>query len=161
MSKNKQPKLTKLLAPTVPLVLEVEADNPERPHRLELDLAWTMRAVIIMESKLRQMGVELNVLQNPGIFWTGIDFTRLALGIWACSQQEQPEYADEEGFDIITSFMTMDNYAAAVKALKDAFLESLTKERREELRRLETEAEQVLLNAQKPAADPTEAQVEK
>jgi len=153
---SKRPKVAKLLAPTTPLVLEVEGG-----HRLEIDLAWTMRAVILIESRLRLQGIEINALQNPSSFWTNLDCTMLAIGLWACAIQEQPEYADEDGFEVISSFIVTDNYAAAATALKSAFLESLSKERRDEIKA----AEEKELNAPKPAGesptpDPTPAPVQ-
>lgn len=141
-------KVAKLLAPSVPLALEVEGDPS--PIRLELRLAWTMRAAITIESSLKAHGAEVNILQSPGEFWKSLDCTRLAIGIWACASQDQPQYADEEGLEVIESFLTLDNYEAACAALKSAFLESLSKKRRDEILKAEAEGS-------KPAADPQPA----
>jgi len=149
----KQPKLTKLLAPTVPLTLSVD----DGAHKLELNLAWTMRGVILLESKLRNLGVDLNVLQNPSEFWSTLDCTKLALGVWCMSQQDHPEYADEEGFEIITSFLVVDNYGDAATALKSAFLESLSKSRREEIKKAEEAAAK---NGEAAKENPTPAPVQ-
>lgn len=131
------------------LSLTVEGD-----HKLDLRLAWTTRAVILIENRLRQEGRPLNALQNPSVFWTEMDCTTLAVAVWACALQEQPEYGEEDGFDTITSYMTPDNFSVAVKALKDCFLESLSKERRDEIKKAEEEASN---KANEDAADPTKA----
>jgi len=146
-------KVARLLAPKVPLVLEVEGDNNQK-LRLSLDLVWNMRAVITIESYLRaKYAQEINILQTPGDFWKGMDCTKLALGVWACSMQEQPQYADEEGFETIASFLTADNYVKAMDALRNAYLESLSPKRREELLKAVEEAKKK--NQEK---DPTSAQ---
>ena len=152
----KHTKVAKLLVSTVPLVLQVEGVA----EKLELKLAWTMRAVVTIEAKLREQGVRLNALQNPSQFWTELDCTKLALGIWATSQQEQPQYADEDGLDTISSFLVPENYGAAAKALKQCFVESLSKERQEEIQKAEAELQKLLDAGENPPgkpADPTPA----
>lgn len=133
-------KVAKILAPTVPLILEVD----DGEHKLELKLAWTMRGVILLEGRLRSLGKDINVLQNPSEFWTTMDCTMLATAVWAMSQQENPEYADEPGFEVLLSFMVTENLGAASHALKEAFLESLSKKRRDEIRAAEAEADRLL-----------------
>ncbi len=150
-------KIAKLLASTVPVVLEVEGVQ----QKLELRLAWTMRAVILIESKLREHGVKINALQNPSLFWTELDCTKLAVGIWATSLQDQPQYGDEDGFETIASYIVPQNYGAASTALKECFVESLSKERQDEVRKAEAEVEKLLRAGESaPAAesqDPTPA----
>lgn len=149
----KQIKVAKLLSPTVPLVLEVEGDNG--PIQLKLHLAWTMKAVILIEAKLREQGVHVNALQNPSLFWRELDCTRLALGVWATALQEQPQYADDDGFDAIASFLVPENYAVAADALKRCFTESLSKKRRDEIKAAEEEAAKKDAEAAKePEPDP-------
>jgi hypothetical protein len=125
-------KVTKLLAQSVPLKLEVEGVTP-----LEIKLAWNMYAAMTIESRLGEMGVRINILQDLKSYWTEMDCNRLAVGIWSCSQQDNPEYANEEGFEIISSYLTPDNYAAGMLALKEAFLQSLSETRRAAIRDLE------------------------
>lgn len=128
-------KLTKLLAPSVPVVFEAEG-----AEALKLKLSWTMKAVMTIERKLRELGDDVNVLQL-GQFWNGMDASRLAVSIWACAMQDQPQYADAEGLEIIASYITPENYPVANLALKEAFLESLSEKRRAEIRAAEEEAE--------------------
>lgn len=142
----KQVKVTKLLAQSVPLVLEVEGVPP-----LELKLAWTMYAAMTIESRLRSQGVLINILQDLKSYWMNLDCNRLAIGIWSCAQQDNPEYADEDGFEIISSYLTPDNYAPAMTALREAFLESLSEARRKIIKEVEAKA----LSA--PDSNPTPA----
>lgn len=144
-------KVAALLAPTVPLKLEVEAD---KNGVLELELAWTMRAVILIETKLRALGVKVNVLQNPEAFWTDMDCTALAVAVWALAHQSHPDLRDEAGFDSIVSYITPENYAVATIALKEAFLESLSKKRRDEV---EAAVQAAVEAGTKPPANPTPA----
>lgn len=149
-------KLSKLLVSGVPLRLEVEGENDTK-IALELELAWTMTAVITIETWLRtRFGIDLNLLQNPGSFWTNLDCTKLALGVWACSVQEQPQYADDEGFETIQSFMNADNYHVAIEALRKAYLETLSKKHRDEILKSITEREEALQRGEQPpvSADP-------
>jgi len=152
MAKIKQLKVTKLLAPTTTLVLKVDEGTPEE-KRLELELAWTMGAVLTLEKELRDVGEEVNIFQDPAKFWTQLSCTKLAFGIWAAAQQEHPEYAGDEGFQIISSYLTPDNYAAAAIGLKECFLESLSKARRDEIRK----AEAVVAEKTGVPTDPTSA----
>lgn len=132
-------KITKLLAPTVPLELGIEgSDIPP----LKLRLAWTMKAAVLIESKLRSMNFKTNVISNVNSFWMDLDATRLAVGVWASAQQEQPQYADDDGFDLILSYLTPDNYNTALAALNDAFIESLSPDRRAAVRKSIAEAEE-------------------
>ena len=153
VQRQKQAKVTKLLAPTTLLRLVVDEGEKEEKV-LELNLAWTMRGVIFLETKLRTLGYDINVLQNPTQFWSGIDCTKLAIGIWAMSQQEHPEYSDDEGFEVVSSYIVPDNYASAAEGLKNAFMESLSKKRRDEIKALEAKAVE-------PSTDPTLTPVEK
>jgi hypothetical protein len=157
---SKQLKVAKLLAPTVPLILEVE------DHKLELKLAWTMRAVMLLESRLRAIGQPVNVLQNPSQFWTELNVTSLVTAVWALSLQEQPEYGDDSGFETITSFLVTDNLGTAASAIKEAFLESLSEERRTAIREAEKIAKEQLEKEREkgtgpanlePTSDPTPA----
>lgn len=155
----KQQKVAKLLAPTIPLVLEVEGDVP----KLELSLSWTMGGVILLESRLRRLGDEVNVLQEPASFWTEMDCTRLVTAVWAMSQQATQDYADEAGFDVIASYIITENLAAASMALKKAFIESLSKKRRDEIEVAEKEALELLKKgapAESVPVPPTQAQVQ-
>jgi hypothetical protein len=132
-------KITKLLAPTVPLELKI--DNPDIPPLL-LKLAWSMKAAVVIEGKLRSMGVKANVISNVNSYWFDMDATRLAAGVWATAQQEQPQYADDEGFDLILSYMTPDNYTVAFEALNNAFMEALSPERRDAIKKAIADAEE-------------------
>lgn len=133
----KREKVTKLLAESVPLKLEVEGGVPP----LELRLAWTMWAAMTIESRLRSEGVRINILQDLKSFWSEMDCNRLAVGIWSCSQQDNPEYANEEGFEIISSYLTPDNYSVAMLALKEAFLQSLSETRRKAIHDIESKSD--------------------
>jgi hypothetical protein len=140
-------KVTKILAPTVPLILQVD------DFKLELELAWTMRAVILLESHLRTYGKTVNVLQNPSQFWTELDCTMLTIAVWALAQQTNQMYADDDGFDIISSYLTTDNYGVAAAGVKKAYLESLSEERRNAIETAEAQAAE----ASKQPDDPTPA----
>src|SRR5260370_14288727 len=151
-------KVAKLLAPTVPLKLEVEAD---KDGVLELKLAWSMRAVILIESKLRELGNAVNVLQNPERFWKEINCTSLTVATWALAHQEHADLRDEDGFDVIASYITPENYATCALALKAAFWESLSKKRRDEIEAAVAEAERQQAQGKKPPQEnptPTPAQ---
>lgn len=149
-------KLAKLMVSTVPLVLEVEGETA--PIKLELKLAWTMTAVITIETWLRtRFGSDINILQNPSSFWTGLDCTKLALGVWACAMQEQPQYADDEGFEVIQSFMNQDNYHVAIEALRAAYLETLSKAHREEVLKAVEVRRAAIARGEQPPADPIAA----
>ena len=148
-------KVSRLLAPTVPLVLEVD----DGAHKLELRLAWTMRGVILTELKLRELGIYVNVIQNPGLFWRDLDSAKLTAAVWGMSSQEHPEYQDDEGFETITSFLITENYEVAAERLKDAFLESLSPKRREEIREAEKQAVSSP-TPPTPSSDPTPAPVQ-
>jgi hypothetical protein len=147
-------KVTKLLAESVHLILSVD----EGAHKLELELAWTMRAVILIESKLREYGITgINVLQQPKKFWDSMDCTMLTIAIWALSYQVHSEYRDDEGFDIIASYITPENLAVASDAVNRAFMASLSDKRRKEIQEAsqgETE------KTGEPTPDPTLAPVQ-
>lgn len=140
-------KITRLLVSSVPLSLEVEG-----VPKLELKLAWTMKSVIMIEGGLREAGIKLNVLQNPTYFWRDLDCTSLALALWACSSQEHPELMNLKGRDMIESYLTLDNYDAAVRGVRDAFFESLSSERRDRIKKAEAESTE---EDKPPAPDPT------
>ena len=129
------PKVAKLLVSSVPLTLEVDGGALKLP----LKLSWNMRTIMQVERKLRDLGDPVNILQALGAFFRDLDATRLAVGVWAAAQQDSPEYVGDEGLEIISSFLTPDNYGVAVVALKDAFLESLSKERRDAIKKAEKE----------------------
>lgn len=137
----KQQKVTKILAPAIPLVLKVE------DFKLELKLSWTMGAVILIESGLRKYGKEINVLQHPEKFWTELDCTMLAIAVWALAQQTSLEYADDDGFDVIASYLTVDNYEVASLAINEAFMESLSDERRAAIKKAMAAGEKDVANA--------------
>lgn len=137
-----QQRAARLLAPTVPLVLKVDAGEPEE-KKLELKLAWTMLGVIQLEARLRALGVNINVIGNASEFWKNLDGTRLAFTVWSMSQQEHPEYVDDDGFDVIASYLVPENYVTAMMALKECFVESLSKKQRDELRAAEADAERL------------------
>jgi len=147
-------KLAKLLAPTVPLKLEVDAD---KNGVLELKLAWTMRAVILIEAKLRELGLAVNVIQNPASFWTDLNATTLAVAVWALSHQEHADLRDEEGFDYVISYLVPENWLLAADGIKNAFWESLSQKRRDEIEAgIRAAAEAVKAGAEAPA-NPTPA----
>lgn len=149
-------KIAKLLAPSVPLKLVVE--DADKNGTLELKLAWTMRGVILIESKLRSLGIAANVLQNPEEFWTEINCTSLAVAVWALAHQEHADLRDEEGFDVIASYITPENYATCAVALKAAFWESLSKKRRDEIEAaIAAAAEAAAKGAPDKPANPTPA----
>ena len=148
-------RVAKLLVSTALLTLE-----PEGAPKLDLELAWNMRAVITIETYLRtRFGQEINILQNPGSFWSDMDCTKLALGVWACSMQKQPQYETEEGFEIIQSYLTPDNYPDAMDALRKSYLESLSTKKRNEVVAAIEEAKRKVLAGEKPA-DPIVAQTQ-
>ena len=151
----KQQKVTKLLAPVVPLKLSVEGIE----NSLEIELAWTMKGVLILEKELRQQqSININILQTPSEFWSEMSCATLGLGIWAMSQQSSQEYADAQGLEIILSYLTPDNYVQAMNALKECYIESLSKEKREAIRRAEKEAAEALAAEPKSETqDPTPA----
>lgn len=142
--------IAKLLAPKVPLVLIVK--DEAREHKLELQLMWNMRAVTLMETRSRELGSQLNILKFPVSFWTQMDCTTLAVAIWACAQQADKEYASEDGFDVIASYLVSDNYPTAIAALRNAYIESLSPERQKKIRDAE-KAEK----AGEPISDPPQA----
>jgi hypothetical protein len=157
-------KVAKLLAQTFPLRLEVEGKNG--PICLDLNLAWTMDAIMLTETKLRRdYDLRVNLFLNPAAFWTSLDCTTIGVSVWAAALQEHPEYADAEGFAVINSFLTpVENRQKAGSVLRECFIESLTKEQREAIR----EAERVEVAAKKNgdvvpapvAADPIPAQTQ-
>ena len=124
-------KVAKLLVSSVPLILEVDGGE----HKLPLRLAWSMKAVLLMEERLRRSGVVVNVLQDLRSFWRSIDSAKLTAGVWATCLQENPEFSDDEGFDVVASFINQDNAGVATNALWESFLESLSPERRDAIRR--------------------------
>lgn len=143
------PKVAKLLVGSVPLVLEVDGGA----HKLPLKLAWSMKAVLLMEARLRQSGINVNVIQDLRSFWRNIDSSKLTAAVWATSLQENPEFGDDEGFDVISSFITQDNAGVAIDALWNAFLESLSPERRDALKKAAEEDA-------KAGTDPTTAPIQ-
>jgi hypothetical protein len=144
--------IAKLIAPSVELVLEAEGVS----EKLVLKLAWTMRSVMVIETQLRQLGIDQNILQDPSSFWKNLDCCALAIAVWACSWQEHPDLRGEDGLDIITSYLITENWGKASQALKDCFLESLSKERRDDIKKREQEER----NGGAPGADPTSALVQ-
>lgn len=121
-------KIGKLLAESVPVALEAEG-----AQTLNLKLAWTMRGVILTETKARELGLRYNILQRPDEFWKSMDATTLAIAVWAMASQEQPETTTDDGFDLIASYLTVDNMVVAALALKAAYLKSLSEKMRKEL----------------------------
>jgi hypothetical protein len=125
-------KLTKLIAPSVPLILEVEGPN-QTTLKLELELSWTMSGVIILESKLRELGIKVNVLRGAADFWDKMDSATLCTAVWAFAQSRDKTYADEAGFDTIASYITPENFVVATAGLQEAFMQSLSEKRRKEI----------------------------
>lgn len=158
---QKQQKVTRLLASTVDCKLEVDGG-----HALELKLAWTMRSVIAMERRLREQGIKVNIVQNPGLFWKEVDAATLAAGLWACATQAYSsgpptnphlDYGDDEGYSTIESFITPENSTAAYQALRSAFLESLSEAKRKLILEMEAELKKQQENGEEPPSDPTPA----
>lgn len=148
-------KVSRLLAPTVPLVLTVDDGAPGK--KLELRLAWTMKGVILTEAKLREVGININIIQNPGVFWKNLDSALITAAVWGMASQEHPEYHDDEGegFETIASFLITENCGKASDQLKEAFLESLSPARREEIR----EAERQMLAEGSDSTSPSAPEV--
>lgn len=132
------PTIGALLVTTVPLKLAVN-EGEATEIKLDLKLAWTMKAVMLMEAKCREFGVYgVNILQDPSGFWNRMDCTVLAIAVWSLSQQEHwKQYGEGRGFDTIASFLVAENYLAATKAVKAAYVASLSDKRRKELEEAE------------------------
>jgi hypothetical protein len=149
---SNQPAPIKLLVETVPLVLEVDGGN----FKLELKLAWSFRAQMLIETRLREYGVRVNFVQHAQEFWVNIDSVCLAVALWATSVQAHgDEFSSEAGFERLVSYITPDNFTPAVVALKEAYLQSLSEATRERIRK--TEAGEEIEAPADPMAAPVQA----
>lgn len=137
--------VAKLHVQSVPLTLQID-NSP----KLELSLSWNMHAVMLMETRLRSYGIIVNLMRDSGRFWNEMNATTLAVAIWATAQQNDQDFADDEGLDVVASYLAIDTYAPAVTALRKAYLESLSEKTRAEIEAALKKAEEATA-----AANPT------
>lgn len=126
--------LKKRIAPSVPLVLELEDDSGAKFKR-EFRLSFDFNASAIVEEK-----TGLNLL-TAEVWTSGLSSRSLSVMLWAAILSNHPEYDTEdergrptdEGLEVIRSYMDVGNTDAIHQALWDAYFISLPKDKREAL----------------------------
>ena len=135
--------LRRRITPSVPYTLSVEnADGStfEQSFKLSFDLnAITTFETVTGVSLLTNMG---QILEQPSVA------TSTAL-FWVAILGNHPEWAGQEGLEILRSNITLDKLAGIRRACVDAFLTQLPKEKADAIRSKMAEAE-------KAAAEGTE-----
>lgn len=114
--------LRKWLAPSVPYTVVLRDEQGEFRH--DFKLCFDLNALALIESTLR-----VNLLANFAAVFN-VTATAVSVYFWAAAQAYQPEYAGEEGLDVIRSFFNAGNFEPAAEAVQAAFKLSLNDEQR-------------------------------
>lgn len=135
--------LRKRIAPSVPLTLELDEDGGGK-RILNFRLSWNFRASAEVEER-----TGLNLL--TGEAWAKLSAENLGIMLWASLLANHPEYGgrladesfaeyeqakkerQEEGLDIVLSYIDLGNADKVSDAVWDAYFNSLPKDKREQL----------------------------
>ena len=113
--------LRRRITPSVPFTLRVEdgKDIFEQSFRLSFDL----NAFVLFEDT-----VGVNLLQNLSSIFDSPSVTTLTALFWVAIQENHPEYAGEDGLQILRSNVTLSNLGDVRLACSQAFLAQLPAE---------------------------------
>jgi len=135
--------LRRRIAPSVPLTLELTDDNGEKFTR-SFHLSFDFNAMTLVQEQTR-----LSMLN--GEIWNNLNEKTLSIMFYAAVLARHPEYAVEDGLEVIRSYMDTTNTDAITNALNDAFLLQLPPERREKIERAQKAAKEQGENPTRPA----------
>jgi hypothetical protein len=139
--------LRRRIAPSVPLTLELADDSGEKFTRSFL-LAFDFNA---MTSVLEQTGYSM----LTGEIWNHVNEKTLSIMFHAAVLLRHPEYASDNGLEVIRSYMDTMNTEAITNALNDAFLLQLPPARRKKVEAAQKQALEQGENPTSPATAPT------
>jgi hypothetical protein len=122
--------LRKRITPSVPFTLNVEDDNGDK-FTQTFDLAYDLNTLILIEEKLGKSSfTDLGeILDNPTA-------TNVSILFWAAVQINHPEYAGEEGLQLVRTNLTVGTAKAAMAACSEAFVAQLPEEQVKKLKEL-------------------------
>lgn len=126
--------LRKRMAKSVPLRLDLEDDMTGATFTRSFRLTFDFNAIAYCEEKSG-----LGFL--TGEIWTKLTATNVSLMLYAAILANHPEYwtvdrhgnPTPEGLEVLRSYLDAGNMAIVMRALNDAFMQSLPAEKRAEL----------------------------
>ena len=139
--------IRRLVAPTYPLTLEFEDELGKFVKNFRLLFDFNTLARIEAKAGISTLSVAV---------WAKLNSTLLAVMLWSACQKHSPEYAGDEGLEVIGEYLSMSVADKVAAALWEAYLLGYDKERREILRKLRESAQkgEEVPNAPAPAATP-------
>ncbi|MGO9641164.1 MAG: hypothetical protein ACLP1Y_07670 [Candidatus Acidiferrales bacterium] len=150
---EKSSALNRRIAPSYPFTLR-SRDNEGKETEQKFLLCFDLEALTALEEKIPSLntlnlgGLEIFARMNAGI---------LGAALWAAALRHHPEYdtrdekgsPTDDGLETISSFLDLGNSDDAIKALEEAYLITLPRERADRMR--------ALRDAKPAGEDPTTA----
>ena len=124
--------IRRAIAPATPLTLELEGEQGK--FILNVKLAFDFNAFSRIEAKT---GANIFL----GNIFSNLNATNTVVLFWAALQRHNPEYAGDEGLEVVGTYLTIENAPIVANALKNAFLASLSKDSRAAIEKAEKGAE--------------------
>lgn len=138
----------KRIAPSAPLSLQFE--DGESRKVLNFQLAFDFNAFARIEEKTGLNALNQHIFKN-------LNATNLVVLFWAALALYQPEYVGEEGLEAVGTYITEENQLDIAKALKTAFLNSLSPKKREAILAAEKAIEEAQKNNEGAPENPQQA----
>jgi hypothetical protein len=123
--------LRRRIAPSVPLTLDLEDDSGAKFTR-SFKLCFDFNAIALVED---ESGYSL----LDGEIWKHPTAKNLSIMFYAAALAQHPEY--EGHLDVIRSLMDAGNVEKITRALNEAFINSLPKEKQDVIRKAQSDAE--------------------
>jgi hypothetical protein len=130
---------------STPLTLQLEDGNGEkfvRTFRLAFD--FNAQCIVEFRTKLSMLEKEIWLRDSP---------TNLSVMFHAAVLMHQPEYAGEEGLQVLRSYMDAGNIGQISDALNEAFVSTLPEEKQKIIRAKQAERKAQGENPTAPAAN--------
>lgn len=92
-------------------------------------LSYDFNAMALVEEKT-------GLSMMSGTIFANATARKTQVLLWAGIVANNPDYAGDEGLEVIGTYLSLDNAAKALDAIMEAFFMSLPKQRAEELKKL-------------------------
>jgi hypothetical protein len=129
-----RPPIRRRITPSIPFTMRVE-NADKSSFELDLRLSFDFNALALVEQKTGINMLTMEVFDSPSV-------TTMSALLWAAIQENHPEYEGDEGLSTVRSWLTLANTAEVFKALTDAFLATLPKEKADAVRENMKKAEE-------------------